>query len=114
MATDRPTGLAARVVRALRFRATVALLGAFVLILPLAILAAGQQRQALAARASAHRAERVHADLQSLQLGVVEERAGLRDYVLTGDRRFLADYDRGRARAGAARPALAADLGNAA
>jgi PAS domain S-box-containing protein len=101
--------LAAWVVRQFWFRAVLALLAGYVLLLPLGQIPAQQQRQALAATGRAHRVERLQIDVQSLQLGMVIQFAGIRGYVLSADPRFLSGYDTGRSMAGTGWSALSTD-----
>jgi PAS domain S-box-containing protein len=101
---------ALRVLRTLWFQATVALLIAYLVILPLGITAAIRQGQAVKADARAHQEERLQAEVQRLRLGVARENAGIRGYVLTADPAFLADYNLGRDQAGSAWTVLAADI----
>jgi PAS domain S-box-containing protein len=92
--------------RSLWARATLALVAVAVALLPVGPMAAAQQRDAEAADAAAHRAERVLDDVWALEAGVLEESAGLRGAAVTG---VPPDpYAAGRALAVAARASLAA------
>src|SRR5207253_2196435 len=57
-------------------------------------------------------AERVHLDVQDLQLGMADQEAGLRGYLLTTDEAFMAQYDLGRGQVRRAWSALAVDVGD--
>jgi PAS domain S-box-containing protein len=92
--------------RSLWARATLALVAVAVALLPVGPIAAAQQRDAEAADAAAHRAQRVLDDLWALEAGVLEESAGLRGAAVTGDPPD--PYAAGRAQAVAARASLAA------
>src|SRR5258708_29888172 len=92
--------------RSLGARATLALVAVAVALLPVGPIAAAQQRDAEAADAAEHRAQRVLDDLWALEAGVLEEGAGLRGAAVTGDPPD--PYAAGRAQAVAARASLAA------
>src|SRR6266508_730729 len=101
--------LASGLARTLWLRATLALFGVYVVLLPAGLLVAGQQGQAAGAADRAARLGRVQVDLRALQTGVFEESAGLRGYIETTDARLLDQYDAGRARLGRAWASLAVD-----
>src|SRR5207248_2707812 len=101
--------LASRVVRALWFRATLALLAVYAVALPLGLLGGSMARQALQAQGWAHQTEHVVNDVQDLQLAMYDQDAGLRGYVLTAGQSFLTEYAAGRIEVRSAWSALAGD-----
>jgi PAS domain S-box-containing protein len=101
--------LASSLATTLWFRATLALLAVYVAILPVGLVVADQERQAMAVAATGRQMGRVASDVQGLETAVLDESAGLRGYVETADARLLGGYDAGRAQARSAWSSLAAD-----
>jgi PAS domain S-box-containing protein len=90
-------------------RAMLTLLVAYVAILPVGQLVAGQQELAAAASVRERQVDQVQSDVQRLRSGVVQESAALRGYLQTGDPALLGGFDAGSALATAAWSSLAAD-----
>src|SRR2546421_4710023 len=99
MARRRRSG--SRMVRTLPFRAILGLVALYLLLLPAGLLADNRQLQAIETGRSAAGAQRVQVDVESLRLGMADESAGMRAYLLTGRRAFLGDYELGRGEAAA-------------
>src|ERR1700730_13018844 len=91
-----------RLLRSLWVQGTLALLAAYLLVLPFAIVAAGQDRQAATIGAQAESEARLHRDIGRLRLNLARVGAGVRGYALSGDPAFLRDYQLGGRQAGAA------------
>jgi PAS domain S-box-containing protein len=99
-------GLATRLAGAFWLRTALALVAAYVALVPVGIVVAAQPGQA------AHRAqrlERVVGDLAAIQAGALGAGGGLRGYVETGDAGLLDEFDAGRAETDAAWSALERD-----
>jgi PAS domain S-box-containing protein len=98
-----------RLLRSLWVQGTLALLAAYLLVLPFAIVAAGQDRQAAAIGARAESEARLHGDIGRLRLSLARVDAGVRGYALSGDPAFLRDYQVGGRQAAAAWSAAGTD-----
>jgi PAS domain S-box-containing protein len=97
------------IVTTTQFRTVLALLAVCVLTLPIGRLAAGLQRQADSLDDRAHQYELIETDLRSLEVGMTDQQAGLRGYLVVANPAFLSDYDLGKRETQAAWSRLTTD-----